>query len=203
MLPDFARSLNKPDPGVYPFLQIYPAAYDLTTGEPTHNVLASTDQRLSLTPTLKTAYPSFNLCAKYFSSMLQVNADIFVDPSVYPYLDIYPAPYGSNEICSTSSDIVEDIKQLHEPIAAAYPSFVLCMQLSFYHDHARLTKAIHIDPSVYPYFNLYPAPYFANNTFQGMTTTTRNTELGVVQFSSQYPIFNLCMCFKGISHRSS
>ncbi len=64
MLPDFAESLNNPDPGVYPFLQIYPAAYDLTAGEPTHNVLACTDQRLSLAPTLKTAYPSFNLCTK-------------------------------------------------------------------------------------------------------------------------------------------
>ncbi len=57
-------------------------------------------------------------------------------------------------------------------------------------------KTFHIDPSVYPYFDLYPAPYFANNTSQGMTTTTRNTELSVVQFSLQYPIFNLCMCFK-------
>lgn len=154
---------NNTDPGVYPFLQIYPSAYDLATRESINNVPACADKELILTPTLKTMYPSFNLCMGYLCG-LHNDADIFVDPSVYPYLDIYPAAYGSRKVYSTSSVSNEDGRQLLAAMVAAYPSFVLCMWLPFC--QAWAIKPIPYRSERLSVFRLVPRPLFWGRYFQ-------------------------------------
>jgi hypothetical protein len=54
-----------------------------------------------------------------------------LDPSFYPYFDLYPAPYGSRRMLDPSPGKKQndDRQSLSPVLRTGYPSFRLCMYL--------------------------------------------------------------------------
>lgn len=124
-----------------------------------------------------------------------------IDPGIYPYLDIYPTPYGNDMKASAShiNLVVEYVQQVFGSLQAVYPYFNLCMCL-FPIPRYSIVKMIYLDPTVYPYFDLYPAPYFETHQTQTISTVSKKPRLVAIQAIAQYPIFNLCMLFSSTNH---
>jgi len=83
------------------------------------------DDKESLSPDLRTGYPSFRLCT-YLYLLLHIRSlesIIYPDTFVYPNFDLYPGPYWSTKDVNFS--LREDLPGPN--LRTAYPSFNLCM----------------------------------------------------------------------------
>lgn len=145
----------------------------------------------ALSSALLTGYPWFNLC-KLVRFQNDCVADFFEDPNVYPYLDIYPTPYGA--VISTVEKASTQEFSLSPALPASYPSFNLCMSfILFRHLKPSALNQI-LDLSLYPDLDIYPAPYGGVGTTFVKEEHTWESSLSPT-LPPMYPSFNLCAYF--------
>jgi len=112
-----------------------------------------------------------------------------LDPSLYPYFDLYPAQYGSRPMLDPSPGKKQndDKESLSPVLRTGYPSFRLCTYRCLLHI-GLLESIIYADTSVYPNFDLYPGPYWSTKDFN----STLREDLPGPNLRTAYPSFNLC-----------
>ncbi|KAG6837448.1 hypothetical protein H0H93_009542 [Arthromyces matolae] len=185
-------------PSVYPhnLYEIYPSTLsnELALTSPVAETRSNLDshvatlQSTGVEVALRSFYPSFNIY-----------------PPVYPIFEIYPSiermntsrlgyPY-INTSTSSTSDKIDVIDSLTVP--SSYPSFNLCSSVALLFGSESQFSS-HLDPSVYPYFNIYPT--IPREDSQRRPGADQHQEHGhatqILQDSTQitncgYPVFNL------------
>jgi len=145
------------------------------------------------------SYPYFNLCTDISCggtcNVLNI-LQLLLDPSIYPYLEIYPVAYFSREtVLGPSLPLNNDRPN---KCVSKYPYFNLCASFVLFCFFCFLSffsalLILCLDPSLYPYFDLYPGPYGSRQMLDPSPGKKNDDKLLSPVLRTGYPSFILCM----------
>ena len=141
------------------------------------------------------SYPYFNLCTDISCcgtcNVLNI-LQLLLDPSIYPYIEIYPVAYFPGETVLGSSFPLNNDRP--NKCVSKYPYFNFCGSFSLKSVFSALL-ILCLDPSLYPYFNLYPGPYGSRRMVDPSPGKKNDDKLLSPVLRTGYPSFRLCMYF--------
>jgi hypothetical protein len=169
--------------------------------------LGSATEKYSLNPVLETQYPTFSLCkysfyfihhSKTVIYLLQIRRPIltsrYIPLSLMRLVMVQHKVFAFFLIGSLLVLVDKGQTNLGTAPPPSYPYFNLCTDISC----RGICNVLNIlqlllDPSIYPYIEIYPVAYFSRETVLGPSLPLNNDRPN--KCVSQYPYFNFCASF--------
>ena len=170
----------KSDPAIYPLFNIYPAPLSAES---------SSSETKDASTRLSASYPAIEIC-KWLNVVrfpLQSHSRL-LDPTVYPYLTIYPAV--SNTLATNAThEHSTSVVPVHSSLSSGYPDFNICTPIS-YPICGQRTNSLIDAPVGYPWsvYQIYPQ-------VEASSVASASLPSIEIRLQAAYPTFEICESF--------